>query len=525
MAINLEKSINQIIDLLGALRFEIETRNKIGLFDINRLCEDVMIPVFKIAFGCPYLRNLNNEKKNNPGLDLGDDPARIAFQVTSDASLDKVKETLTKVVEHKSYLRYDTIYIYILTRRQKKYTKKIIQEATKGLFNFDPDKHIIDLSGFIEVINGLDYQLIRSIEQTLAIHLTNPKKYIYQPTPEKKESLTLNILPISFPKEIFIGQVNYKREEVIENARARGSKISNRCSQRTVVRAALEENDLPFSSDWVTRSDEIITFHNLNDEALPLASLVEPTTVGSLPVENYIRDEKGNLNIDHLNIFKELLRTTFQEQVKHRGVVWQHEEQVFIFKSLEKKPVRKEPWSGGKKEGRIVYQIHYWDEDQSSKQNQDENNDSVTTAPQDGLAKPRIKFHEHLAFEVGFDLYGDQWFLAVKPDVFCTFDGYKKSRLHRNRVSFLKRKEHNPDVLIDLFHITEILKKDQGETLLAVASGPRITLGDLVQLDGADPIPDNDWQQKDEKRKRKAFEAKTELPLFTNYVPGTDTRA
>lgn len=174
------------------------------------------------------------------------------------------------------------------------------------------------------------------------------------------------------------------------------------------------------------------------------------------------------------------------------------DDRIFIFVGSKEKGIRKEAWSRGKDEGRIVYRKVLRKDDPS-----------------------KTRYHEHLAFEVSFDFYENQWYLAIKPDWFCSYDGYNRSFYNRNRVSFLKRNDHNDAVLDDLLYITEILQKDQKEVLAGDASRRFITLGDLVTLDGSPPINDDEWLQQDEKRKRKALEAK-ELPLFS-YEPGSNT--
>ena len=73
---------------------------------------------------------------------------------------------------------------------------------------------------------------------------------------------------------------------------------------------------------------------------------------------------------------------------------------------------------------------------------------------------------------------------------------------------------NSSDIFFGDIFITEIIKKDQSKEMLKQDFPITITLGDLVLLEGAPPIPDSDWQQQDEKRKRKAFEAKLDLPLF-----------
>lgn len=513
---NLQKSLDRLIELFGMFRFEVEAHNHTGRFDINSLSEDVLVPVFRDVFACQYLRNLNREQRNYPGLDLGDDQARIAFQITSDPDIEKVKETLEKVVAHNHHLRYDKIYVYVLTQRQKRYSKRPLSEITKGRFDFNPDEQIIDSRDVMAKIRGLDYEIVQRIEQTLEVHFTNSKKYFLPPQRvTKTEKLTLDLVPITFPVDLFIGKVIYDREDIIQKSWEREFKLNHRSSQRRVVHAALEQRGLTFNPAWVVRSDEIITFHNLRDESLALAALVEPTTVDPKPVSGYIRNDDGSLNIDQLNIFKELLRTTLQAQLRHRGIVWQHEERVFIFVPMEKRKVgdkeekvdvRKEQWSRGRKEGRIVYRKVNWKTDPT-----------------------KTLLHEHLAFETGFDLYDDRWYMAIKPDMFCSKNGYAKSKFHRNHVSFIKRKSHNIDVLDDLLFITEILHKDQSEALLVQMPGPRIALGELVMLDEAPLISDKDWLQQDEKRKRKAFERPPEMPLFESnfesHETGNDTGA
>ncbi|MEJ7617889.1 MAG: hypothetical protein WKF30_13225 [Pyrinomonadaceae bacterium] len=101
------------------------------------------------------------------------------------------------------------------------------------------------------------------------------------------------------------------------------------------ARAALEQKDLKFSADWVVRSNEITTFHNLRDEALPLAAIIDSASADPIPVRSYIQTPAGELNVDRINIMKDLLRNTLRQQIHHRGIVWQHTEKLFIFTGLE----------------------------------------------------------------------------------------------------------------------------------------------------------------------------------------------
>ena len=67
--------------------------------DINRISEVVLIPLFAELFGYKNLKTLNTPlQPNYPGIDLGDETARVAFQITSSADNEKLKETLTQFV-------------------------------------------------------------------------------------------------------------------------------------------------------------------------------------------------------------------------------------------------------------------------------------------------------------------------------------------------------------------------------------------------------------------------------------------
>jgi len=498
---NLKKSLDRIIELFGLFHFEVRSYNKAGLFDINTLCEDVFIPIFRPLYQAPFLRNLNAERRNFAGLDLGDDQAGLAFQITSDGGIEKIKETLLKVIAHEHYRRYGTIYVYVLTQKQSRYSKKALLEITRGYFDFDPSKHILDSTDIVGRCRNVAYEVVQNVEQTLEVHLTNPKRYFVSSVkPKENEKLTLGLLPITVPDELFLGKVTFDRKDVITESWTREFKLSHKATQRRVVQAALEQKGLKFSSAWVTRKDELISFHDLRDDDLPLSALVEPATIDPLPVTRFLANGNGQPNTDALNVFRDLLRSTVQAQLWHRGITWQHEERLFIFVSKDKRIIkgeehvvepRYEQWSRGTKDGRMVYRIKWWDDDPT-----------------------KYWYHEHLAFATSFEIYDGKWYMAVRPETFCSRNGYNKSKYHRNRTSFLKRKAHNVDVADDLQFIVEVLRKDQEETLLPQNPKRLINFGQLITLEGAPLISDTDWLQQEEKRKRSALERPPDAPLF-----------
>ena len=77
----------------------VESANSAGRTDINKDSETVLIPLLAEVYGYKNLRSLNTtEYANFPAIDLADDEAKVAFQVTSTTNIDKVKDTLRKFI-------------------------------------------------------------------------------------------------------------------------------------------------------------------------------------------------------------------------------------------------------------------------------------------------------------------------------------------------------------------------------------------------------------------------------------------
>lgn len=67
------------------------------------------------------LTNLNAERSNNPGLDLGDSTSGWAFQLTAQKTSEKVRETLEAITEPQE-ATYKNIRILVIGEKQRTYT-------------------------------------------------------------------------------------------------------------------------------------------------------------------------------------------------------------------------------------------------------------------------------------------------------------------------------------------------------------------------------------------------------------------
>ena len=122
--------------------------------DINRYAEDFYCGLLNCAFGWD-LRNLNQDNRNQPAIDLADDTNEIAVQVTSSTDRSKVTGTLKKFFEKKQDLKYKTLLMLVIGKEDP-FQKDFTLERE---FDFDPERDIWDtprLLGRLESITDVD---------------------------------------------------------------------------------------------------------------------------------------------------------------------------------------------------------------------------------------------------------------------------------------------------------------------------------------------------------------------------------
>ncbi|HHY2677052.1 TPA: SMEK domain-containing protein [Bacillus toyonensis] len=106
--------IEDIIKSLSLLQYYIKfSSNKLGLHDINKTCEAFFCELFNILWGTNYKR-LEFEKKNYPGIDLGDKTRKYSMQITSDGSKAKLWNTIEKFEKNELYEEYNLLIHYVI---------------------------------------------------------------------------------------------------------------------------------------------------------------------------------------------------------------------------------------------------------------------------------------------------------------------------------------------------------------------------------------------------------------------------
>jgi hypothetical protein len=168
---NLLRSQNRINELMSRFVAQINGATAMSRTDINKVSETILIPLLAEVYGYTELKNLNSsEYPNYPAIDLGDERARVAFQITSTSGRGKINKTLRKFVEHELYEKYDKLIIYILTEKPDS-SGKGYEEIIQGKFAFDKDKDIWDYRNILKEISNFQcIDKVRRIESILEAH-------------------------------------------------------------------------------------------------------------------------------------------------------------------------------------------------------------------------------------------------------------------------------------------------------------------------------------------------------------------
>jgi len=159
-----QELLQKSVSLLGRFSYEVRVSNALGLFDINTVAEDLLVPIFATILDCPNLQNQNRVQMNFPAVDLGCNVSRISIQVTSDASSSKINETLEKFQSHGLDADFDRVLVYVLTERQQSYNSKALAATIEGLpIEFSTSLDILDFRGLAQLIGKLSNEKIQRV--------------------------------------------------------------------------------------------------------------------------------------------------------------------------------------------------------------------------------------------------------------------------------------------------------------------------------------------------------------------------
>lgn len=194
--------IGQIIDELTGISNQVKTRSVLGLTDINRYLEDFCKDILNIILGY-NLQNLNVERSNNPGIDLGDIQASIAFQITSTKTLEKIHKTLEKASPQSSI--YKKLVVLVLQDKQGTYA---INEELAKPFGFTV-QDIWDFSDVLSRVMSLKMDRLQMLYELIKREVARVSIELEIPDSDGKYRTSLDSYIELIPVAKFLGASGY----------------------------------------------------------------------------------------------------------------------------------------------------------------------------------------------------------------------------------------------------------------------------------------------------------------------------
>jgi len=151
---------------------EAKNLSAMSLTDISAASDMFLLELFRELFDLPHLRNVNADKPNFPGIDLGDEVAGRAFQITADPSLAKVLSTLQTSIKHGVHETYPHIQVYVVTEKQGSYKQSSIKAVTGKVLKFDGRKDVLDCRDVLKAFKLLELDKAEKVAAVIRKHTT-----------------------------------------------------------------------------------------------------------------------------------------------------------------------------------------------------------------------------------------------------------------------------------------------------------------------------------------------------------------
>jgi hypothetical protein len=458
--------INQFREILSQVVREVEISSSSSHFDINLVCENLFCGLLKELYGFNKLRNLNaDEKKNYPGIDLADDEEKICIQITSDKRIDKIKETLNKIITHNIYQKYNRLIIYCLTKKQDTYSQESIDRECNGKFIFRVNRDIMDYRDLGDKAAKINPTVLkRAVDVLIAYQRgcnTGLADQDFDPPETPQEKLLSNLIELYIPPKLYIAEL---KSEIALN-----KSIREAFNQRKAIAKISLDSNKAVPSDYEVNSGRLITFHNLENSNGPFSHLLDEGTVEYLNPEDYY-----SIDFNYERTFKSLLRFSLQQKLYKHSVMWQHYEKIFIFVPTDSDPnIRIIEWIGKKKSHKKVFERIF-------KKN-----------------KPNEVIQlKHLAFSANFLLLDEGWYIAITPDWFFSWgNDYQRSFYSSKSLSGLKKLERNRSVRDHFRFIAWWLKEiDERNLFSEKYTNNSLTFGNILELKNGRYLNESLWE-------------------------------
>jgi len=187
----LEDLLTEAARLLAQFSAEVKAASAASLTDISTASDMFLVELFRETFGLKDLRNLNAERANFPGLDLADDTAGVAFQVTAERDLRKILDTLKTSMVHGLHKRYPKIRVFVTSERKRRYQQTTIDTVTRGELGFNAASDILDYTDLLKLYKYYELDRLKPVVAILRKHL--PSRSIGEVPSQHTEALERDV--------------------------------------------------------------------------------------------------------------------------------------------------------------------------------------------------------------------------------------------------------------------------------------------------------------------------------------------
>lgn len=310
------------------------------------------------------------------------------------------------------------------------------------------------------------------------------RKVVFNKTTDAFDaSAGAKLAALAIPKESGIYLAPRFRQETIYSNLLRVSALppvlylaATEAGSRDEIREALSTYIPQPRREWVTRSKTILSVHNLSEH--PWNKVIDPGTVEEFDTAEWAQSDDE----DKRNDFAHLLSLCLSEKLAAEEIRWDKSEHVYYFAATADKKKRFISYQGVKK--------------RTSKE--------VFGGRWSKVDKSRVSYYRHSAFRGRFARYDGEWFLEIVPTYRFTRDGFRPSLFADDLLKGIKRREHNPAILGQLFMWVHVLSTPPAPLL--GESYRFLEFGNLATFPIHLGIEDNEWIKQEPPDERATLE-------------------
>lgn len=130
---------NRVSAQIDEICRRVGSENKLHNNDINNVLEDIFMEALNLGLGL-QLVNLNDGTKQEAGIDLGDETAKVCYQITAESTSSKIHDCLDQYEDKEWYKKYDHMYILFANDYKTSFDK--LKKLEEKKYNFDYNKNV-----------------------------------------------------------------------------------------------------------------------------------------------------------------------------------------------------------------------------------------------------------------------------------------------------------------------------------------------------------------------------------------------